>query len=298
MLATQKVILVIVSVSFALLRRSNSSASDPSTFEYVAVTGSEGTYTESTIQLKFQPTAIALRGFGAQILILNKGTGKLGRVHLIDTTGTGFSSEEEAFKSLGRCQTCKAIDATVQFGNVKNPRHFSDANTEWYVFKQDPGFVVMSIPKGDTVITNALSSIVLTVDRIEKLQETTSVNLYFENSRIRPIENCREVTPVPRHIPKTSQPATIALCLLLDGPSDDEREDGYLTDIPDDVWLNSVNVRDGVARADFSPRLEQGGGSCHMSFVREQITQTLLQFPTITKVEISINGRTEDILQP
>ncbi|PIP22172.1 MAG: hypothetical protein COX38_02115, partial [Candidatus Nealsonbacteria bacterium CG23_combo_of_CG06-09_8_20_14_all_39_25] len=42
----------------------------------------------------------------------------------------------------------------------------------------------------------------------------------------------------------------------------------------------------------------QVGGSCKVSAIRAQITQTLKQFPTVDEVVISINGRTEDILQP
>jgi len=42
----------------------------------------------------------------------------------------------------------------------------------------------------------------------------------------------------------------------------------------------------------------QMGGSCRVSAIRSQITQNLLQFPTIKNVIISVNGRTEDILQP
>jgi len=42
----------------------------------------------------------------------------------------------------------------------------------------------------------------------------------------------------------------------------------------------------------------QVGGSCRVSAIRAQIIETLKQFSTVKNVVISINGRTEDILQP
>jgi len=42
----------------------------------------------------------------------------------------------------------------------------------------------------------------------------------------------------------------------------------------------------------------QVGGSCRVSAIRAEIIQTLKQFSTIKEVIISINNRTEDILQP
>ncbi|MBU3925210.1 GerMN domain-containing protein, partial [Patescibacteria group bacterium] len=55
----------------------------------------------------------------------------------------------------------------------------------------------------------------------------------------------------------------------------------------------------GIAKVDFDERLEfQAGGSCRVAAIRAEITETLKQFPTVNNVVISINGRTEDILQP
>ena len=54
-----------------------------------------------------------------------------------------------------------------------------------------------------------------------------------------------------------------------------------------------------MAYVDFDEQLEfQVGGSCRVSAIRAQIIQTIKQFSTVKDVIISINGRTEDILQP
>lgn len=65
------------------------------------------------------------------------------------------------------------------------------------------------------------------------------------------------------------------------------------------VTLRSLTIEDGVATADFSQELRAyGGGSARVEDIREQITQTLLQFPTVDEVIIAVEGETEGVLQP
>ncbi|HWQ22363.1 MAG TPA: hypothetical protein VN478_06520, partial [Clostridia bacterium] len=55
----------------------------------------------------------------------------------------------------------------------------------------------------------------------------------------------------------------------------------------------------GVARADFSEGLQQGvGGSTRVLGIRQQIETTVVWISGITSVILSIEGQTEDILQP
>jgi spore germination protein GerM len=42
----------------------------------------------------------------------------------------------------------------------------------------------------------------------------------------------------------------------------------------------------------------QMGGSCRVTAIRAQITQTLEQFSTIKNVIISVNGSVDEALQP
>jgi spore germination protein GerM len=65
------------------------------------------------------------------------------------------------------------------------------------------------------------------------------------------------------------------------------------------VRIQSLTIENGVAKVDFDEQLEfQVGGSCRVVAIRVQIIETLKQFPTVNSVIISINGRTEYILQP
>ncbi len=62
---------------------------------------------------------------------------------------------------------------------------------------------------------------------------------------------------------------------------------------------NGGSIKDGAAYVDFDKTLDQNvAGSCRVIAIRAEITQTLKQFPNVNDVIISIDGRTEDILQP
>ena len=78
-----------------------------------------------------------------------------------------------------------------------------------------------------------------------------------------------------------------------------EKEQGFLTNINEGVKIQSLVIEEGIAKVDFDEQLEyQVGGSCRVEAIRAEITETLKQFETVSDVIISINGRTEDILQP
>lgn len=130
-------------------------------------------------------------------------------------------------------------------------------------------------------------------------QETIKVKIYFSNDKLDPQFTCVKVFPVEREIARTSAVARASLEELLKGPTEKEKADKYSTNINTGVKIQRLGVKDGVAKVDFNEQLEfQVGGSCLVAAIRAQIAETLKQFPTVKEVVISINGRTEDILQP
>jgi len=73
---------------------------------------------------------------------------------------------------------------------------------------------------------------------------------------------------------------------------------GYITSIPSGTRLRRLDITSGVATADFNSALNEGGGSCMMASRRAQIEQTLLQFPDIEQVVITVDGDATTALQP
>ncbi|MFA5413420.1 MAG: GerMN domain-containing protein [Patescibacteria group bacterium] len=131
-------------------------------------------------------------------------------------------------------------------------------------------------------------------------EETMTVKVFFGNSIFDPeVLDCQKNFAVERIIPKTEAVGRAALEQLLAGPTDAEKTEGYFTSINPGVKVQSLVVAGGIANVDFDEQLEfQVGGSCRVAAIASQIRETLKQFPTVTDVIISINGRTEDILQP
>ena len=79
----------------------------------------------------------------------------------------------------------------------------------------------------------------------------------------------------------------------------EEINNGFVSNINLGTRVQKLTIENGVVKVDFDEQLEfQVGGSCRVAAIRAQITETLKQFPTVDSVIISINGRTEDILQP
>jgi len=142
---------------------------------------------------------------------------------------------------------------------------------------------------------NADQLIIPVVFDLEKI----TVKAFFNNSQLDPEFSCNKVFSAEREIPKTQSVARAALEELLKGPTEQEKEQGFLTNINEGVEIQSLVIEEGTAMVDFNEQLEyQVGGSCRVAAIRAEITETLKQFETVSDVIISINGRTEDILQP
>jgi spore germination protein GerM len=130
-------------------------------------------------------------------------------------------------------------------------------------------------------------------------EKTITVKIFFGNIKEDPeVLDCEKVYSVERLVFK-NKAMIQALEELLKGPTLEEQEKGYLTNINSGVIINSLVVENSIAKVDFDEQLGyQVGGSCRVMAIRSQITETLKQFSEVKDVIISINGRIEDILQP
>lgn len=173
---------------------------------------------------------------------------------------------------------------------------FYEINTNYAVPKTENGFIeVFEYSPKDGAEINMVSVPV----KFGKI-ETTKINVFFGNSKLDPnATDCGRVFAATKDIPKTDTPGRAALEELLAGPTAEEQKNGYFSSINSGVQIQKLSIENGAAKVDFNKQLEEAvGGSCRVAAIRAQITQTLKQFPTVKSVVISIDGRTEDILQP
>lgn len=183
----------------------------------------------------------------------------------------------------------------------------AQAQTDWMTtgtvnFKSTVPFVYPSTATGSLVLNNDNPSGLPENSRSESYPVIfgTKVKVYFSNSEKNPgALDCSKVFAVERVVQKTQDIARAALGELLKGVSENEKSQKYFTSINDGVTIQKLTVENGTARVDFDKTIEyQLGGSCRVSAIRAQIEETLKQFPTVKEAVISVDGRTEDILQP
>ncbi|MEK7583549.1 MAG: Gmad2 immunoglobulin-like domain-containing protein [Patescibacteria group bacterium] len=111
--------------------------------------------------------------------------------------------------------------------------------------------------------------------------------------------NCSDVLAVIRRVPVTETPVRTTLDELLRGVYKAEADAGYQSNINSGTTIKSVNLKSGVLTIDFDKNLEAGvAGSCRVTAIRAQITQTAKQFSNVSSVVISVDGKSEGVLQP
>ena len=137
--------------------------------------------------------------------------------------------------------------------------------------------------------------------------ETQQVELYFA-------DDFAELHRTLRSIPRTQAIATAALQELIWG-IDPTSLAGFSTALPspeevltypgrEPTWgprvtLRGLVIKDGVATADFSQEIRAyGGGAARVGTLIGQVEATLMQFPTIQEVRITVEGEAEGVLQP
>ena len=132
------------------------------------------------------------------------------------------------------------------------------------------------------------------------VEEKMTVKVFFGNQQMDPqVLYCEKTYPTDRQITKTDAPARAAIEQLLAGPTADEKNKGFITLINPGVKILNLKIENETATIDFDKKIEEAvGGSCRVSSIRSQISETLKQFSTVKDVVIMVEGRTEDVLQP
>ena len=104
--------------------------------------------------------------------------------------------------------------------------------------------------------------------------------------------------PITRSIPYTLAVGEASLEALIKGLTGEDIAQGFQTSIDPNTTINSLSIVNGVASVDFSKELNNKNvGLCAGQFIESQITETLMQFPTVRKVIITVEGK-GDIVQP
>ncbi len=138
--------------------------------------------------------------------------------------------------------------------------------------------------------------------------EYSTIQVFFSSTKEDPNTlHCETTYPAPRQISRfTNNPDSrlgelsyIVIKELLKGPTEEEKTLGFFTSINSGTKVKTISIVEGVATVDFDQTFNEGvGGSCMVTAIRSQVTETLKQFPEIKEVIISVNGDSQNTLQP
>lgn len=149
------------------------------------------------------------------------------------------------------------------------------------------------------IISEAYKKTVVDTNQASAFEWEKTVKVYFPNSNMGSNEDCKKVFPVSRTVLNAETLGPGALDALLRGVTPEEVSSGYLTSLNSGILVNKFDIQNGIARVDFNDSLSDGvAGSCRVESIKSQIEQTLNDLIDIDSVVISINGKTEGILEP
>lgn len=265
--------------------------------------GFEGYFSRVIYSLRYDATQLDIASLstnGAEMK--EKETGKTHTIKFFYNDGAGFKDSRELWEAHSYCKSCTEIPLNLSIKGSKDAIAFENEKEEWIIFSKSgipvAEFTIIEIQKPlSASAKSSIESLWLHVEDSAR-PDKTAVKAYFLNNNTCALAWCEDPVAVARLIEKTPKVATMALEELLKGPTENERNDGYISVLPLGSKLNSLVIINGEAKADFNAITESGGGSSSMRARTEQIRQTLLQFPSVKTVKLSIDGRTEDIFQP
>lgn len=116
------------------------------------------------------------------------------------------------------------------------------------------------------------------------------------------LRDCSKVELLEREVDKKYDSNIInTVNGLLEPLSATDKAAGYYSAIPLGTQLKYIKLDDdGTLEANFSSQLGKAAGSCAVSAIRSQITNTLMQFAQVQTVKICVDGNCsqDQILQP
>jgi len=130
------------------------------------------------------------------------------------------------------------------------------------------------------------------------VETSRTYRVFFTNDLLDPDVTCQTVFPIVRDTNYEGDLGRAAIEDLVRGPTAADRLAGYGTALPTGVTIKSLELKDGSLKIDLSSELDRVGGSCRVSLIRKQIEETAKALSGVGSVTISVEGRTDDILQP
>ena len=132
----------------------------------------------------------------------------------------------------------------------------------------------------------------LTTKTVPYAVATIPATLFF------PAGDCTRFKAFAVGVPRSQAMARLLVEALLAGPDAAAAAAGATAPFPKGSDVNSVILRNGVVTVDFNERLQNVGGACAATAIREAVTRTLKELPSVKSVVVTAGGREDLALQP
>ncbi len=269
------------------------------TLSHSFAVGYEGDFTKYTYTIPYNPQKLQVWAIPEQneVWLRDGATGGRGVLRFFYNGAAGFENAADVFTQLQLCPNCTAQSekpsVPVATGEVKV---FASTADYWVVAAYDTGYVIIGMPTASKELAqNLLNNLKISAAKNNIQPEISEVKIFLSKQGQ---NDCRVVYPLNRSIIKTPSIASATVRELVRGVRDEEVKQGFVSQVPKNSWVYSIKIADKKAVVNFSKEFDEGGGSCAKQALRAQIEKTLLQFPTITSVEIQVEGRADTALQP
>ncbi|GEM_PF-6680196 len=262
---------------------------------------------------------------GNEVTLKDKVGDAVNRIVFFYNGAAGVLSSEELWQTYvlpryasSSCADCAKQATVLSNPDIKDMISYGNDKEEWIVYQGGPGFVIGGFVKPSDEARKVFES--LTIEKEMPGAATTTpsgdaimedktggtmtgtemsggmtLKIALEKGKASLAAVCNQIVSVNRTLPKTSGVAKAAIQELLKGPTVSEKTAGYESAIPEGLVLNSIKIVNGEAQLDFNKELETTNDQCNAAM--GQVQQTLLQFPTIKTVKVSVNGHAA-MMQP
>lgn len=127
---------------------------------------------------------------------------------------------------------------------------------------------------------------------VEPAPPSTDISLVF------PTRDCTEFSTFKRSVPRVAGVARLVVEALIQGPTGEERAARAMPPFPQGSAVRSVILRNGVLTVDLNERLQNVGGACQATAIRESLARSLTQLSSVRRVVITAGGSEALALQP
>ena len=255
------------------------------------ITGFEEDMLSIAYELKYKPDVIAFQSNGPKIAIREKANNQISTVTIFYNGAAVFTSTQHFWQGMKLCEDCKRINPTLDFGESKDLVMYSNGQKEWAVFEREPGFIVAEYYASSGEIKSVITSLNMVVGKTNERPIFQDVDVFFIDTNASDNQTCTSTARLVRGVVKTPKIGTTALLELFAGPTPEEKNMGFVSMIPDDVWLYSFSIEQGLATVNISKQINAVTNPCHMEGAIAQIQSTVNQFPGIEKVNIVVEGK-------